>query len=192
MTINDLSSPAAFLQSRRSTPPAILGAPYPDREAISKMAAMAMRVPDHKKLEPWRLIALEGEALLRLGAIVREQAPQYEPLPEKAAKITALYEGAKSVVVLVFAPKEAEGAPRWEQHLSMGALGVSLVNAAIVEGFGACWMSGFLTECPEVYEFLRLGDGEKINGFVHLGTSQSEPPERPRPDLSQKLEFRSD
>ncbi len=187
--MNNTESLTKFLETRRSYPPALLGAPYPKREEIESIAQMGLRVPDHKKVEPWRLIALEGEGLKFLATLVMSHAPDYVSDPEKAAKVINLYENAGSVLVMVFAPRDVDGAPEWEQHLSMGAVGVSLVNAAIAHGYGACWMSGFLTECPEIYEYLGIGESEKISGFIHMGTAKSEPPERPRPNLDEKLKF---
>lgn len=187
--MNTLDTPKDFLSTRRSSPPAILQAPFPSREAIKSIAMMGLRVPDHKKLEPWRLIHLEGESLKFLSKLVNTHAPDYQPNPEKAAKIMMLYENAGSVLVMVFCPKEADGAPEWEQHLSMGAVGVSLVNAAIVHGFGASWMSGFLPECPEIRAYLNIEPSEQISGFIHIGTNTSAPPERPRPKLEEKLVF---
>lgn len=190
--MNNLHSVLEFLATRRSYPPALLGAPYPTRAQMRAIAAMGLRVPDHKKIEPWRLIALEGDALQFLATLVMSHAPDYQPDPEKAAKIITLYEEAGAVMAMVFAPKPVEDAPEWEQHLSMGAVGVSLVNATIASGFGACWMSGFLTECPEILDYLGVGADEKLAGLVHMGTPRSAPPERPRPNLDDKLKFLGD
>lgn len=186
--MNDLQSPARFLATRRSTPPALLGAPYPSREVLEKICESALRVPDHKMLEPWRLIALEGPALADLAAIVEKAAPRFVP-EEKIEKISALYREAGCVIVLIFAPKEDEAVPKWEQRLSMGAVGVSLVNSAIAEGFGAYWATGFLPECDEVIAHLALAPGEEANGFIHIGTPASKPPERPRPDIREKISW---
>ncbi len=185
--MNNLQSVKTFLSTRRSTPPVLLGAPFPSREDILAIAEMGLRVPDHKKLEPWRLIALETQTLTELAKIVEEQAPSYQDDPAKVIKITELYKNAGCVIAMVYAPKS--GAPEWEQHLSIGAVGVSLVNGAIAQGYGANWLSGFLCDCPEVLKFLGIGDHEKLSGMIHIGTSSSTPPERPRPNITDKIQF---
>ena len=53
-------NPAAldFLMTRRSHPARTLAAPAPDRAALAPLLTAALRVPDHGKLEPWRLVVL--------------------------------------------------------------------------------------------------------------------------------------
>ena len=53
---NDLSSPIALLQSRRSARPRDLVAPGPDAAELREILGLAMRVPDHGKLHPWRFV----------------------------------------------------------------------------------------------------------------------------------------
>ena len=187
--MNDLQSPITFLKTRRSYPPAILGAPFPNQDEIIEIAEMGLRVPDHKKLEPWRLVAMTGTSLDKLATLVEMHAPSYQPDQAKAAKITKAYKDAGCVVALVYAPKYEPSVPRWEQELSVGAAGISLVNAAIAKGFGANWLTGFLPECLEICAYIGLNEDENLRGLIHIGTPQSEPPERPRPDITQKLKF---
>ena len=62
-------NPAAveFLTTRRSVPAKALAAPLPDRAQVLALLTGAARSPDHGKLEPWRFIVLQGEALIRLA-----------------------------------------------------------------------------------------------------------------------------
>ncbi len=185
--MNNLQSPSQFLASRRSTPPNLLGAPYPNHEQIKSIVQMGLRVPDHKKLEPWRLIFVEGTRITNLANLVTEYVNLYQKNNEKAKKIINLYVNAGAILVLVYSPKKNADTPDWEQFLSVGAVGVSLVNASIIEGFGACWMTGFLPECPEICNYFGIQSHEKIAGLIHIGTAKSVPPERPRPKLDEKL-----
>ncbi|HMO08653.1 MAG TPA: nitroreductase family protein, partial [Paracoccaceae bacterium] len=52
----------AFLSARRSHPAKLLSAPVPDRASLTAILSAALRVPDHGKLEPWRLIVITGAA----------------------------------------------------------------------------------------------------------------------------------
>ena len=65
-------SPSALhmIARRRSTPIKMMdpeGA-APTGELLQNILSSAMRVPDHRKIEPWRLIVIEGEARQKLGA----------------------------------------------------------------------------------------------------------------------------
>ena len=41
----------------------------------------------------------------------------------------------------------------------------------------------------EILKSLGLKQGERVAGFVHIGTPSVEPTERPRPDLSEIVSF---
>lgn len=60
--------PYDFLVARRSTPARQLGEPGPDATQLQRLLAAAIRVPDHGKLAPWRLLLIRGEARRQLGA----------------------------------------------------------------------------------------------------------------------------
>jgi nitroreductase len=61
-----------FLSARRSMKPDLLAPPGPSAEELEKILTVAARVPDHKKLVPWRFIIFEGEARDRIGEIFAE------------------------------------------------------------------------------------------------------------------------
>ena len=64
-----------FLRTRRSRPAKTLTAPGPDRAALGPILEAGLRVPDHGKLEPWRLIVLDGGAPGRLAEIAARLGP---------------------------------------------------------------------------------------------------------------------
>ena len=64
-----------FLKSRRSRPAKLFSLPVPDREALAEILTAALRVPDHGKLEPWRLIVVQGAAFARLADLADLAAP---------------------------------------------------------------------------------------------------------------------
>jgi nitroreductase len=85
---------------------------------------------------------------------------------------------------VVASPKPSEKIPELEQTLSAGAVCLSLVNAALASGWGACWLSGWPAYDSEIQGALGLAPQEWIAGFIHIGTSAATPPERPRPDIA--------
>src|SRR5690606_16670995 len=59
-----------MLLTRRSAKPALLGEPGPSPEELQQILTAAARVPDHKKLVPWRFIVFEGDARARFGEVL--------------------------------------------------------------------------------------------------------------------------
>ena len=82
-------------------------------------------------------------------------------------------------------PKPSEKIPAWEQAHSAAAACLSAVNAALALGWGACWLTGWLSEDRA---FLGAGLGldahETVAGFIHIGRETAVPSERPRPDVA--------
>ena len=180
----------AFLETRRSRPAKTLTAPAPDRDQLKRLLTVAARTPDHGKLEPWRFLVLEAPALQRLAETLPEKGAALGIAEEKVTKeVDAFSRGALAVVV-VASPKPSEKIPEIEQTLSTGAVCMQLVNAALAEGWGANWLSGWASHDADWRERnLGLMPHETIAGIIHLGTETSAPPERPRPDLDTITEW---
>jgi nitroreductase len=170
-----------FLSTRRSRPPKLLRAPGPGRAALEAILTAGVRVPDHGKLEPWRLVVL-GEAGSRdLAAAIRARAAAAGQDPDKGA---LAFEQAPVTLAVVASPKPSEKIPPIEQTLSAGAVCLSLVNAALAAGWGAAWLTGWPAYDRVLLEgALGLGPQEWLAGFVHIGTEAVAPVDRPRPDL---------
>lgn len=174
-----------FLLTRRSKPAAALSAPAPQGADLELLLTAATRVPDHGRLEPWRLIVLEGAALSRLSELVATRGAALGVDPAKVEKAAKSWANAPMVVAVVNAPKPSDKVPELEQTLSAGAVCVSLVNAALASGWGAVWLTGWAAFDREFMTAgLNLAAHESIAGFVHLGTCDTVSPERARPDLS--------
>ncbi|KPQ07556.1 MAG: Nitroreductase [Rhodobacteraceae bacterium HLUCCA12] len=173
-----------FLLNRRSRPAKMLRAPAPDAPMLRRLLTAATRVPDHGKLEPWRLVVLEPEALARLAALIEARGAAQDMDPAQVAKAAQTFRGSPMVVAVVAAPKPSEKIPEIEQILSAGAVCLSLLNASLAQGFGACWLTGWPAfDRPFLEQGLGLTEDEQIAGFIHIGTSDATPPDRPRPDL---------
>ena len=180
-----------FLLTRRSRPSKTLSTPVPDRAELEELLTAALRVPDHKKLEPWRIVVLGRAALDALAAGVPERGRELGVPEEKIAKVQSQYADSPLAVAVILSPTPHPDVPMEEQHYSAGAVCLSLVNAALAAGWGAQWLSGWASH-DEDFAIAQFGlePGEKVAGVVHIGTESSIPPDRPRPDLSQKVTWR--
>ena len=183
----------AFLASRRSHSARVLTLPVPDRAQVADILTAALRVPDHGKLEPWRLIVLERPALARLADLASRRATEQAMDPEQTAKGRGQFDGSSLAVAVIASPKVSPKIPVIEQTLSAGALCVGIVNATHAAGWGACWLTGWPAHDRGFVERgLGLAAQEWVAGIVHLGTIGTVPPDRPRPDLGRAVTWVSE
>lgn len=174
-----------FLLTRRSHPPANLTGPAPDRATLETMLTAAARVPDHGKLEPWRFVVAQGAALARLADLAVSTADRLGLSPDKAAKGVAAFRETPMIVAVIGCPTPSDKVPDWEQQMSAANVCLSLVNAALASGYGACWLTGWAaTDNRFAREALGISGDEWVAGIIHIGTAKGPSPERPRPDLA--------
>lgn len=178
-----------FLATRRSHPPKLLRQPGPDREQLTQLLTLAARAPDHGKLEPWRFIVLGRQTLDTLAPVLHAAVldkGQDQAAAEKAASALA----SPVIVAVISSPVDSPKVPRWEQVLSVGAVCLGLVNAALASGWGAAWLTGHAALDPDFGRtHLGLSASERVAGLIHIGTRGDTPPERPRPDIATKTEW---
>jgi len=179
-----VSSPEtlAFLARRRSAPALTLVAPGPSDEQISTLLTIAARVPDHGKLAPWRFVVIKGEAKAAFANGLERIAvgrPDKAKLVAKLAKLRT-----PPLCLTVVSRPVASEIPPWEQHLSAGAACTLLVIAAQAMGYGANWITDWYAYDVDALALLGLAEGEKVAGFVHIGTPGETPLERVRPDVA--------
>lgn len=184
-----MSNALSLLQQRHSAPSRQLGDPAPDAATLRALLEAAIRVPDHGKLVPFRLIALRGEDKLTFGAQLAERAIRRDPdLPEsKREKERFRYTFAPLVIVVVARLNDEAGIPEIEQKLCAGNVAYNILLGAYALGFGAQWLTGWAAYDPEVASLLNLAKNECVVGFVHIGTPQAEIPDRDRPSLDDLL-----
>jgi nitroreductase len=177
----------ALLSCRRSVKPDLLGDPGPGPEEIEKILAIASRVPDHKKLAPWRFIVLAGDARVQLGEVVAQACAAAEKEPPSEVRLSMerkRFLRAPVVIAVVSRTKPHPAAPEWEQVLSAGAACLNLCLAANALGYGTSWLTEWIAYDKRVGAALGLADGERIAGFIYIGTATGRPEERERPALS--------
>ena len=173
-----------FLLTRRSRPYKTLQAPVPGTEDIKQLLTAAARTPDHGKLEPFRFVVLNADAMARLakGAVTRGTALGLDA--DTIEKMRFRLAAAPLAIAVVAAPKESEKIPQIEQlHAAAGAC-LALLNTALAAGWGANWLTGWAAhDTTFLTEDMGLAEGESLVGWVHIGTARAAPPERPRPDV---------
>jgi nitroreductase len=181
-----MSAALSLLQQRHSAPSRQLGEPAPDEATLQALLEAAIRVPDHGKLVPFRLIRLHGDAKLRFGeqltAITARDRPDLSEA--KYEKERLRYTFAPLVIVVVVSLHPDSNVPEIEQKLCAGNVAYNILLGAYALGYGAQWLTGWAAYDREVAAILGLGEDEHVIGFVHLGTPQIEVPDRDRPALA--------
>jgi nitroreductase len=183
-SLNDRSSLLAFLKSRKSASAKAMGPPGPDAAQLAQMLAIAVRVPDHGKLTPWRFVVFEGEARSRAGDAFAARYAELHPAhgAEALSFVKGILMRAPVVVAVVSRAAEHPKIPVWEQQLSSGAVCFNLVLAAQALGFDAQWQTDWIAYDAGARAIIGLSPGEAISGFIYIGTSTAPLEERPRPD----------
>ena len=175
----------AYLESRRTVPAAQLGEPGPDADTLARLLKIAARVPDHGKLTPWRFIVYDQPSRQAAVTWLQRLAAQGEDPSEagKRANKAQIFANAPLVVGVVSAAAAHPKIPLWEQQLSSAAVCLNLVHAAHAFGFSAQWLTGWYAYDADARAYFGLDAGERIAGFVHIGTPNMPPAERDRPDV---------
>ena len=135
----------AFLAERRSTPIKTFDRDGngPPREELLELLKVAMRVPDHRRLGPWRAIIISGEARETFGDLLAKRFKDLNPdVSEQNLELEQdRLMRAPVCVVIVSSPVNDGKTPVWEQELSAGALCMNLLYVSHAAGYAAAWLT---------------------------------------------------
>ncbi len=176
-----------LLLTRRSTLAMNLGEPGPDDESLDKILRAGIRVPDHGRTEPWRIQGRNKDAQRALAESCVEIFQREQP---EAADVQIEFERKRpqrSPLLLIVTshpkPEKFDKVPEIEQTLSSAAVCENILIATEALGYNAQWVTDWLAYHPEVRTALGHQADTKIIGFIHIGTANEPPNERPRPDF---------
>jgi nitroreductase len=181
---NDTSSVLSFLRSRKSGSAKAMGPPGPTPAQLAQILEIAVRVPDHGKLTPWRFILFEGEAREKFGDALKKRWKELHPDhgDESLAFHQGLFTRAPIVIAVVSRAAPHPKIPEWEQKLSAALVCYNILLAAAALGFGAQWQTDWPAYDSEMGKIIGLTLPERIAGFLYLGAPTAPFEERPRPD----------
>ena len=173
-----------YLLSRRSVMAQLLSDPAPSDAELRTILQAAARVPDHGKLSPWYFIVFKGDQRAVIGDKIKQIYVADNPDAGDAhIDIEATRFTRAPLVVGVVSRVRMGKPPMWEQLLSSGAVCMNLVMAANASGYGAQWLSEWYSYDNRFKEYLGLDARDHISGFIHIGTAEDTPDDRPRPNL---------
>lgn len=182
--LNDLASPLTFLRTRKSGSVKALGLPGPSSAQVSEILEIAVRVPDHGKLTPWRFVLFEGTARADIGNIFAERWKVLHPDHGEESIVfqRGLFLRAPLVIAVVSTAAPHVKIPEWEQLLSSAAVCYNMVLAATAMGFDAQWQTDWVAYDSVATAAMGLRETERVAGIICIGTTTVPLEDRPRPD----------
>lgn len=181
-----------FLKTRRSMPAFQMKEPGPSKAEIEEILTLATRVPDHGKLAPWRFIVMTGDARREvtsaLAAIAKADKPDLSDEMINVEETRFLR--APVVIAVVSTAGPHVKIPEWEQLMSAGAVCLNMVIAANALGYVSNWLTEWMAFDERAHKIIGVQPGEKIAGFIHIGSTDFPVVERPRPVLADIVTWR--
>ena len=187
--LNDTSSILALLKSRKSASAKAMAEPGPTPAQLSEILSLAVRVPDHGKLAPWRFILWEGDVRASFGEVMKARWHELHPEhgPDSLAFVSGLFLRAPTVLAVVSTAAVHPKIPVWEQQLSAGAVCMNILMVATALGLGCQWNTDWIAYDAEIARAMGLKPHEKVAGLIYLGTPSAPLEDRPRPDAQALL-----
>ena len=160
-------------------------APGPSPEQLEQILTIGARTPDHGMLTPWRFVTVADDQRDPLAQLLTEALAAEEPdaPAAKFAKAGDFAHSGMALIAVISAPVPEHKIPEWEQILSCGAAAMNILHAAHAFGFVGGWVTGRHAYSDRVSAAF-CENGERIAGFIFIGTPGRELDERPRPELS--------
>ena len=167
------------------------GAAVPEA-VIRQMLLNANWAPSHKLTEPWRFIVFTGRGLNKLAEF---QAGLYKDhttkdgsfKEERYQKLLTQPMLSSYIIAVGMRRDDKKTVPEIEE---VGAVFCAIENmylTATAYGVGAYLSTGGITYFEEAKEFFGLRQEDKLLGFFHVGVPKSEPLERKRRPLEEKV-----
>ena len=182
--LNDSSSLLSFLKTRKSASAKAMSGPGPDATQLKDILSIAVRVPDHGKLNPWRFVIFSGDARAGVGDMFAKRFAELHPdYPADSVNFQkVLFTRAPVVVAVVSTAAEHSKIPMWEQLMSSAAVCFNMVLAAQAHGFDAQWQSDWVAYDDGAKLAMGITPHEKVAGLIYIGKTTVPLEDRPRPD----------
>lgn len=163
-----------------------MAGPGPSLSEINEILQVAVRVPDHGKLKPWRFVLFEGAARGNVGDLFGKRWTELHPEPGQDSLNfqRGLFLRAPLVIVVVSTAAQHGKIPVWEQQMSAAAVCFNAVLAAQALGFDAQWQTDWVAYDAGAKEAMGIAPTENVAGVIYIGSSTVALEDRPRPDVS--------
>ena len=189
-TMSEISN---FFSKRRSVMARKMSSEPIDKNDLNEIIEAGLRVPDHGALSPWKLVILQGDALINCdNDIILSEFIRLNPNTDKnfQEKESKRLQRAGAVIAVLSTPLEHPSIPQWEMQLSSGAVCMNLLACAQSLGYAAQWLTEWYAYNDKMLGFLGgTVKKDKISGFIYIGHKVEDPVERKRPDPFEVVTF---
>ena len=143
-------------------------------EVIMEMLENTNWAPTHRHTEPWRFVVFEGVGFEKLADF---QAMRYkETLTKEVSFDETLFEKLKSkpllcshVIAIGMRRDPKRSVPEVEELASVACAVQNMWLTASVYGAGCYWSTGGVTYDEGAKAYFRLGEADKLMGFLNIG-----------------------
>jgi nitroreductase len=160
--------------------------PGPSDADLRRILRAGIRVPDHGRIQPWRIQVLKKPGQLRLATAVANVFRADNP--EATDKQVAMeYDKPLRAPILLAVtchpnPSRFDKIPEIEQQRSAAAVCQNILTATCALGYAGQWLTGWTAYHPQIRQALGHQANTDIAGFIYIGSQPENPPkERGRP-----------
>jgi len=184
----DTQSTVNLLLTRRSALAANMRKPGPSDEDLRRILRAGIRVPDHGRIEPWRIQILKKPGQERLAATVAEAFRADNPTATDKQVELEYQKPLRAPILLVVTchpdPSRFEKIPLIEQQRSAAAVCQNILIATSALGYAGQWLTGWAAYHPRIRQLLGHSPDTDIVGFIYIGSQPKDAPkERARPEF---------
>lgn len=162
-----------LIHSRQHTSTKRLGDPGPDAEQIKQILDAAGAAPDHKQINPWRLVIVPRERRPLLAAAFADALDERDGGASEAQREEArakAYRGPFLVMVIARLGKALGEVHPQERLVSAGCAVQNMLLTAHAMGFGAGLASGRSMYSRRLRQLFQMSEDEQPLCFVSVGT----------------------
>ena len=179
-----LDAALTLIHTRQYISPKWLGDPGPDPEQVEQILNAAGSAPDHRQLNPWRLIIIPSERRHLLGKTFVEALAERDTgateVQLQEARSKAFRGPFLLLVVARLGPELGSTHPQ-ERIISAGCAIQNMLLVAHALGFGAGLSSGRGLYSERMRALFSLTEHEQPLCFMTVGTAQKRRAARLRP-----------
>lgn len=152
--------------------------PAPTEKTWQHIQQLALNVPDHARLRPWRFLEVRGERRHELGRLfVKAAAAEQNLNQEEIDKYLQQPLRAPLIVVVIASYQQHPKVPEIEQANSAACAAHNILLATQAYGYAGIWRTGPMAAKPQLKQDLGLTANEDIIGFLYIGTAASDRPQ---------------
>ncbi|QDP01307.1 NAD(P)H nitroreductase [Thalassotalea sp. PS06] len=163
--------------------------PAPSGLVLENILSAAMSVPDHGGLQPFEIKVIRGDGLQKLTEAFVEATKSVTDETFKIEKAAKKAFRAPMIIVVSTCYQHHPKVPEHEQLITAGCAVQAMQMACVAQGYQGMWRTGDLGANKIVKDILGVSDKDEIVGFLYVGSSAREIPEKRRKDYSHKVTY---